>query len=298
MTVGARISDGGHMGRIVAILLLVICLSACAAPAPTPPTAPTKAPQPTIAPMNLTPRPTPSAVKTAPPHSAIAVLNIKQEKQADGSVRTTASVTAEENLGVGQMEIASPETMLLGETRTIRLRIAPAAQLVSLTPVAAPGKTPDVPNFVYRFSGNVQLYPLMDAELRALTFDVKPTGTVRRIVQSSAAVSWDWLVTARAFGRQELSLELSIPVIVNGTSSELSTHVLQDVPIVIQVQAPTPTPTAAPMPTPTPESFGSRFMDSLMNNAVELLIALIGLVGTILGGIFVIVERMKPKGDV
>jgi uncharacterized protein YneF (UPF0154 family) len=35
-----------------------------------------------------------------------------------------------------------------------------------------------------------------------------------------------------------------------------------------------------------------------MNNAVELLIALIGLVGTILGGIFVIVERMKPKGDV
>jgi hypothetical protein len=248
--------------------------------------------------MNLTPRPTPSAVKTAPPHSAIAVLNIKQEKQADGSVRTTASVTAEENLGVGQMEIASPETMLLGETRTIRLRIAPAAQLVSLTPVAAPGKTPDVPNFVYRFSGNVQLYPLMDAELRALTFDVKPTGPVRRIVQSSAAVSWDWLVTARAFGRQELSLELSIPVIVNGTSSELSTHVLQDVPIVIQVQAPTPTPTAAPMPTPTPESFGSRFMDSLMNNAVELLIALIGLVGTILGGIFVIVERMKPKGDV
>ncbi|MEW5721016.1 MAG: hypothetical protein AB1817_20490, partial [Chloroflexota bacterium] len=147
------------MKRQIAILFWAIFLVACAAPAPTPaPTArpptsapaakPTAAPKPTTAPTRAA-----AASATAPGKSPIGpasksspaltpqgikLQNVKRDKQADGNIVTSASVTAPENLGVGQMELASPDAMLLSETRTIRLRLSPAPQLVSLTPVAAP----------------------------------------------------------------------------------------------------------------------------------------------------------------
>jgi hypothetical protein len=181
------------MKQLVASILLTILVSACAksagAPAPTPePTRLLMAPAPTAAPNPSQALATPTAVKPGAPApsptekkgaaplgtipAGIAMLNITQEKMADGSIRTTASVAAPDNLGLGQVELAYPETMGMDESATVALKLSPAAQLVSLTPIAAPGKTPDVPAFVYRFSGNVQLYPMMYAELRAVSFDL------------------------------------------------------------------------------------------------------------------------------
>lgn len=194
-------------------------------------------------------------------------------------------MTAPEHLGLGQMELASPDAMLVSETRTIRLRLAPAQQLTSLTPVAAPGKTPDVPNFVYRFSGNVQLYPVMFAELRALTFDVDQKGPVRRIVEANKPVEWAWVVQPRVVGRQELTIELAIPMIVNGVNTEMSTHVLQDLTVAIQVAA------QPIMPTPTPRSATDRIGDSMIENSGALLAAFIGIFGTLLGGLFALLRR-------
>jgi hypothetical protein len=297
------------MRTLIAMMFLTIFLAACAAPAPAPtavlkPTSapalkPTEAPKPTSAPVptKASIGPTGKTTAPAPTPQPIALQNVKKDKQADGSILTTANVTAPENLGLGQMELASPDTMLLSETRTIRLRLSPAQQLVSLTPVAAPGKTPEIPSFVYRFSGNVQLYPVMFAELRGLTFDMDQKGPVRRIVESNKPVEWVWVVRPLAAGRQELTVELSIPMIVNGVNTEMSTHVLQDLTVAIQVAAePTPQTPQTPTQTPPPKSIAERIADSMIQNFGALLAAVIGVVGTLIGGIFALLRRKSQSG--
>jgi hypothetical protein len=287
------------MKNSIVLICLAIFLVACAAPAPTakPPTAapvaaptpaaskPTSAPAPTKTPIGPTVKPA-AAVPTS---QAMAVQNVKQAKQPDGSILTTANITAPENLGIGQTELAAPDAMMLGETRTIRLRLSPAPQLVALTPVAAPGKTPDLPNFVYRFSGNVQLYPMMFAELRALTFDMDQKGPVRRIVESNKPVEWAWVVRPLAAGRQELTVELAIPMIVNDVNTEMSTHVLQDLTVAIQVAV--PPAVSVPTPTPTSKSITDRIGDSMVEHSGALLASIIGVVGAIIGGIFALLRR-------
>jgi hypothetical protein len=267
---------------------IFLFLAACApasAPAPTrtaPPPASSAASSsaPTRAPAS------PTSANPSPTRSAIALANVKQTTQTDGTVRTTASVSVQENLGVGQMELASPDTMHIGEARTIRLKLSPAEQLTSLTPVPAPGKTPDLPPFTWRFSGNVQLYPIMIAELRALTFDIDRPGPQRRDVQANAPITWDWIINPRSVGQQELSIEISSPVVVNGADTQMSTSVLQNLPIIVQVQ-----PVA---PTPAP-SFTDRVGESIVNNSGAIIIALIGLLGTIIG-ILVKMNSESPKG--
>ena len=262
-----------------AILSLVLFLTAACAPSAT--LAPSTAPSTTAIALPTTFAPEPSLPPTGPTRSPITVINLQQNRQPDGSIKTTAGVTAQENLGLGQMEIASPETMLMGETRTIQLRISPATSLASSTPVAAPGKTPDLPKFVYKFSGNVDLYPIMIAELRTLSFDVDKPGPIRRDVSPNIPVTWDWIVSPRSAGRQELAIEISIPAVINGVDSELST--LQDVPVAIDVQ----------LPTPTPVAFGERLGESMVNNSGAIIVALIGLVGTLIG----ILVKMRSDQD-
>lgn len=271
------------MKKFFAILFFAIFLMGCAAPMPAPTAAPptkppasssaasTKTSVPSTAPVGRTP--------VAPTAPAISVQDLQQQKQADGSIRTTAKVTAAENLGLGQIDIAFPETMNIGESRTVRLKLAPATQLASMTPVAVPAKTPDLPGFVYKFGGNVDLYPLMIAELRALKFDVKPTGALRRTVDPRKEVMWDWLISPTTPGKHDLSLELAIPAIINGVDSELSTDVLKNLVFTIDV-------------VPVEPSRLSRILDSIVDNAGPLLIALIGLLGTLIG---IIVKVQSDK---
>ena len=229
--------------------------------------------------------PSPAVPQTRPPagptRSPITVIDLNQTKQPDGSIKTTAQVATQDNLGLGQMEVASPETMLMGETRTIRLRVSPSKQIASSTPVPAPGKTPDLPAFVYKFSGNIDLYPIMFAELRTLAFDVDKQGLIRRDVTSNTPATWDWIVSPRSPGRQELAIEISIPAVINGVDAELST--LQDVPIAIQVQS----------PVPTPVPLAARIGESLVANSGAIIVALIGLVGTLVG---ILVKLRSDQG--
>ena len=180
------------------------------------------------------------------------------------------------------MEIASPETMLMGETRTIQLRISPATSLASSTQIPSPGKTPDLPKFVYRFGGNVDLYPIMIAELRTLSFQVDKPGPIRRDMAPNVPATWNWLVSPRSAGRQELAIEISIPAVINGVDTELTTT-LQDLPLAILVE----------LPTPTPVPLGERLGDSIVNNSGAIVVALIGLVGTLIG----ILVKMRADQD-
>ncbi len=272
------------MKTIALLLLSSICLTACAAAvptsAPTPVTVPTRPPS--IA-------PTPSAMPpgtAAPTRPAIKVADMQQSVQPDGTVNTKANVTAE-GLGLGQIEVSSPEKMFLNETATVSLRLAGAQQIVATTPIAVPAKTPDLPGFVYRFTGNIQLYPVMFAELRALRFDTSPTGPQKRSIDATSTTAvWHWLVSPKAAGRQDLSIELAIPAIVSGSASELSTNVLQNLPIFIQVQTPEPTP--APLT--------NRLLDSIVNNSGAIIVALIGLIGTLVG-ILVKLRSDQSKAD-
>ncbi len=251
-------------------LLFLIALVACASPAPSPTPLPATAP---VASVTATALPVRSPVKPAAP--GLAVQDAKTKKQTDGSLVTTAQVSAE-NLGLGEINLAYPETMLMNESRTIRLKLAPAQQLAAITPVAKPAKTPDLPSFVYKFGGNIDLYPLMIAELHAIKFDVKPAGPQRRNVDPTKEVTWDWVISPLAAGHQEVSIELSIPAVVNGVESQLSTDVLKNLAFTIDVQAVQP-------------SLWSRILDSIAGNAGAILVALIGLLGTILG----IVAKMQ-----
>jgi len=288
-------SRGGTVKRRIALFILVIFLVACAAPAPAPTATsqPTSAPAPTKAPAaSPTAKPaapTPTKALVAPASKAtpppIKLQDVKKSKQPDGSSLTSASVMAPENLGLGQIELAAPETMRLDETRALRLRLSPAQQLVSLTPVAAPGKTPDIPNFVYRFSGNVQLYPLMFAELRALAFEIDQKGPVHRVIEANKSVEWVWVVKPLMVGRHELTVELAIPVIINGVATEMSTQVLQDLTVAIQVSAPPAVPTA------TPRSTMDRIGDSIVDHSGAIIAALIGILGTLLGALFALWRR-------
>ena len=261
------------MKKLIALTFLVFLLSGCASEAP--PTV-TPRPLPTAVPS------TPGIAKTPPPR-AIVLLELAQTTQPDGNIRATAKV-ATGSLGIGQAELAYPETMLLGETRRVQLMVSSAPQLTALTPVPAPAKTPDLPKVAYQVSGNIQLYPLMFAELRALNFDIEPKGRQRRSVEANKTAEWIWVVSPRTIGRHELAIEVSIPAVVDGVDSELTTDVLQNLPVTIQVQAPI-------VPTPTPVPLTTRITDSIVNNAGAIIVALIGLVGTVIGLV------IKAKSD-
>lgn len=273
------------MQKLVAIIVGLIFLSACApAATPTPQPSPTRvAPTATRPAATATPARSPAAPKGATP--SLSLQNVKKDRQADGSLLTSANVSAPENLGLGQIELASPEKMLLTETRSVRLRLSPAQQLVSLTPVPAPGKTPDIPSFVYRFSGNVQLYPVMFAELRALAFEVDQKGPVRRILQANQPVEWVWVIRPLSAGRHELTIELSIPVIINGMTTEYSTQVLQDLTLNIQVSE---------LPAPTSRPVTERIGDSIIEHSGAIIAALIGVLSTLLGTLLAM-RRARTK---
>jgi energy-converting hydrogenase Eha subunit A len=274
------------MHKLVILIGACLFLFACApaatpTPRPTLPATPTRVPP---SPTAVSKSPSAPSAATATPASALSLQNIKKDRQADGSWLTSASVSAPEQLGVGQIEFAAPEKMLFTETRTIRLRLSPAQQLVALTPVPAPGKTPDIPGFVYRFSGNVQLYPIMFAELRALAFEIDQKGPVRRILEANKPVEWAWVIRPLVAGRHDLTLELSIPVIINGVTTEFSTKVLHNLTVSILVE------TSLPTPRPVTDRIG----DSIIEHSGAIIAALIGILSTLLGALLAM-RRARAK---
>ncbi|MBI5651326.1 MAG: hypothetical protein HZC40_12935 [Chloroflexi bacterium] len=250
------------------LVLLALLLAACGEKnTATPGSANTRAPvaNPTLAPT-----------KALPANSGITVTNVQTAKQPSGDIQVTGNIATQDNLGLGQIDLAYPETMTLGDSRRIVLRLTPAKQLVSLTPAPAPTNVAGKPGSVWNFGGNLQLYPVMIAQLRALAFDLTPKDAITRTLDGTKEIAWDWIIRANSAGRHDLFVEISIPVVRSGVATEITTDVLQNVPLTIQV-------VAAPVPTPTPAPIISRIGDSIIANSGAIFVALIGLIGTLIG---------------
>ena len=266
------------------VCLLAIFLSACSALNPQPTGVPPSGnPTATSAPVVA---PTKSSGTAQPTSASISVLNVQRVTQADGTINTTANVSTQDNLGVGQVDLASPGTMYLGDSAAVRLRLSPAQQLVSLTPVAVPVKTPDAPSYVYRYTSNIQLYPLMYAQLRAANFEIDQKAPASRTLEAGKTAEWVWIVKPLAAGKQDLLIELSIPIIANDVAAQLSTNVLQNLTLTINVQPPAPTATPP---------LSQRITDSIVNNAGGIIVALIGILGTLIGAMLAWLNRNKKE---
>ncbi|MGE5264958.1 MAG: hypothetical protein ACM3S0_16380 [Acidobacteriota bacterium] len=280
-----------------AVPLLVLFCVGCAplaAPAPTsapaavtPPTrvsAATSAPQPTAAPKSTTApatKPTPTVMPppvALVPTPAIKVQNITPAAGPGGSGRTLAEVNADQ-YGVGNLEFACPETMLLKRSETVSLRISLSQNLAALTPVPVTSKSPDLPGFIYRPSGTFGVYPVMFARLSGPNFDISPsTDWVRYdLPKSDPAAEWRWVVKPQSEGPQDLLLQIKVPVKSNDIESELIANIPRGQPLRIVVQ---------------PRPF---WPDMVTDNAGTIIAALIGVIGTI--GAAAVAALLKNRSD-
>ncbi len=241
-------------------LLAATSLSACGGFAPT--SAPTAEP-------NFTSAPTPDI-------GAIAVLQITRENKLDGTIRTNARLSTG-SLGLGALELSYPVTLPLTETRSILLKINPSSDLVSLTPVPATTPLPNSAPFLLRYNDRLEIYPVMDVELNSFGFDIDPKGKREQVITANHTAEWTWLLKPRAAGKHDVTLEISIPVIVDGIDRTMSTQSLKNIPFTIEVSGAT-----GANPAPTPAPLLSRIGDNLASNFTQILIALIssgGLIG-------------------
>lgn len=260
-------------------------VAAAAARSPTKPPAATTVPQPTAAPTMLA---TSSAAKPTPtvmpppiavlPTPAIKVQNITPAAGPGGSGLTLAEINADQ-YGVGNLEFACPETMLLKRSETVSLRISLSQNLAALTPVPVTNKSPDLPGFVYKPSGTFGVYPVMFARLSGPTFDISPaTDWIRYdLPKSDPSAEWRWVVKPQSEGPQDLLLQIKVPVKSNDIESELIANIPRGQPLRINVQ---------------PRPF---WPDMVTDNAGTILAALIGVIGTI--GAAAVAAVLKNRFD-
>jgi serine/threonine protein kinase len=226
----------------------------------------------------------------------LAALNIKAELQGDGTVKTTVQLSIDP-LGVGDLQLIAPARIKLGESGIVRLSIIPDPAFTNLPrvePALLSIYAPDLaanPEYVLEFSEQIQIYPLMQAKLVGEHFTIVSDDQPLKPVVSSSPVEWTWLVTPKAGGKQTLILYISIPVLIDEKKEELSSKPLRNIPIEVLVEVtptpePSPTPTLTPTPTstptPTPLPIARRIGNQLINNSSPILVAVFGLLGTIL----------------
>lgn len=185
------------------------------------------------------------------------VFNIKSQVQANGTVKYTAQLSLDP-LEYGDLQLTTPLKINLGESRIVRLVISPDSALSDLPRV--PILSSDAPDYSFEYNNRIKIYPVMIAELSGINFRVNPNGPLERTVTSILPVEWLWSVTPTEAGKQSLLLNISIPIVIDQTTKEISVQPLQNIPIQVFVEVtatptltppPTLTPTPTPMPTPT-----------------------------------------------
>ncbi len=181
--------------------------------------------------------------------------------------------------GVGNLEFACPETMVVRRTETVSLHISLSQNLAALTPVPVTNKSPDLPGFVYRSSGQFGVYPVMFARLTGPSFEISPTTDWVRfdLPKNDPAAEWRWVVKPQAEGQQDLLLQIRVPVKSNDMESELIANIPRGQPLRIVVQ-------------PEP-----MWPGIITNNSGTIMAAIIGVFGTI--GAAVVAAVLKNRSD-
>jgi hypothetical protein len=165
---------------------------------------------------------------------AIAALDLHTEVK-NGVEYTSARMSSAALIGNGRFTVTAPITLTVHDSADIRLIVAPdTASLptnIGGADIAVTGtSTPTIiPPNTRVTSEQISVYTQMTAELIAApdSWSIAPTGPQTKLILSDKAVEWAWIVTPKVDGDQALSLEISVPVVLDranniGTMSPLS----------------------------------------------------------------------------
>jgi hypothetical protein len=240
------------VGMIVMILLFSFTLSCLAASSP-PESAPAE--------EEAAAEP-PQAEATS--IATMATLKIASLTNPDGSLTNTASLSIN-SLGIGTLELDAPETLDIHDTATVTMRLALGDEFISL-PAAPDPDNGDLPADALRYTDQIDIYPVMNAELVGSGFEITASGSPQKVILSNTPVEWLWSIKPKDTGTHSLRMVISIPVIVDEERNILSTHNLQSIPIKIEVT----------------ETFGSKLAGALPWLIPTVVTAIGGIIGFVL----------------
>lgn len=246
----------GKIQRIVGMIVVIILLSftlSCLAAAPPPESAPAEEEAAAEAPQT-------KATSVA----SMAILKIASLTNPDGTSTNTASLSIN-SLGIGTLELDSPETLDIHDTETVSLRLVLGDELASL-PEASDPNGGDLPADALRYTDQIDIYPVMNAELIGSGFEITSSGNTQKVILSNTPVEWLWSIKAKDTGTHSLRMVISIPVIVDEERDILSTHTLQSIPVKIEVT----------------ETFGSKLAGAMPWLIPALITAIGGIIGFVL----------------
>jgi len=200
----------------------------------------TSTPSPTITP-SLTPTPSPTI-----DFSRIDTIRlIRETSSGEGVTQLSTSP-----LGQGVILINVPDTIDIGESYIVHLRIVPDSYLDNkfllrgystlsdTNPVELrENSTTEEVNFENSLfaDGYIDIYPIMYAELRGVNFDISPSDPVPIPALMDRTMDWYWTVTSTKSGNQALVLEVFIPVEANSELKNTYFLNLYSTPIEVEV---------------------------------------------------------------
>lgn len=219
-------------------------------------------PQMSMAPEEMAPESSEPIAAEATSIAVLASLKIDSETQPDGSSKNIASLSIN-SLGIGTLELETPEELDLHETSIVKLSLALEDAFTNLPGVTVPDQDAELPSEVLRYTDEIDIYPVMNAELIGSGFEISSNGSPQKIILSNTPVEWIWSIKPKEVGTHSLTVIISIPVVIDQERDILSTHVLQNIPVKILVT----------------ESFGSKISGALPWLIPTIITVVGGLIG-------------------
>lgn len=168
------------------------------------------------------------------PVAALASLKITSQLQEDGNTINLASLSLN-SLGIGTLQLETPDEMDIHETSMVKLSLGLTDEFTSLPSEPAADTDSDLPPEVLKYTDQIDIYPVMSAELIGSGFEISSNDSSQKVILSNAPVEWMWSIRPKDAGSHSLTIVISIPVVIDEQRNILSTHVLQNIPVVIEV---------------------------------------------------------------
>jgi hypothetical protein len=230
----------------------------------------------------------------------VGVSNLRSVQLTEQTTRTTAAIAFEEQF-TATVNVQSPSSMLLGESRVITLEI--------------------IPEYLAQAA-------MVRAELQALKFDSADDGYPEKTVIVNTPVRWNWNIAPKEAGEQEfflalsyvnsqgsrvhwqnITLNMSVSIAASPTGGATATFI--DTPTLISFEisltpSDTPIPTWTPTPTNTLETasiftltptrtFAEKVSDDVSENPGTYLATVVTLVLGLLGVYFQYIRKSDKK---
>lgn len=220
---------------------------------------------------------TPTASPTPSEHLSdlIGFVIVKSETQDDGSIKNIVDLSIN-STGVGEVYLEFPPEMKTGDSGIVRFSIIPNNNVAKSISTTTSTQNSSWYGDPFYFTDTIELYPVMEANLVGAGFEIIDNNSRLKDILSDRPTEWIWSIKATHSGTQILVVQISIPVIVNG-SPEFIASPLKNIPMEIRVE----------------KSIGTR-LEFLSPLVVP---SLIGLIGALLGAYLNnrTAERKKSK---